>query len=177
MARIRSTHPDQWNDDDFVELSPLARQLSLGIRNFADDNGILPVKLKRWKMQVLPADNCDMEKLGKELIEHRQIHVYEVDGVQYAAIRNFTKYQRPKSPSFIYPLPNSSEMPAGNGYEFQKSDDVSGPSSGNRRAGEGRGEKGRGEERRSSARARARPSTALAKMKAALDSAGGRGDE
>ena len=131
MARIRSTHADQWTDDDFVELTPLARLLSLGIRNFADDNGILPVKLKRWKMQVLPADNCDIKALGKELIEHRQIRVFEVDGTQYAEIRNFKRFQRPKSPSYLYPTPPNSEWGEDERGEFPKSDDLSVDHSGN----------------------------------------------
>lgn len=29
MARIRSTHPEQWSDDQFVSCSPLARLLAL----------------------------------------------------------------------------------------------------------------------------------------------------
>jgi hypothetical protein len=49
VPRIRSLHPEQFTDDQFVSCSPLARLLALGVRNQSDDNGIFewnPVKLK-----------------------------------------------------------------------------------------------------------------------------------
>ena len=73
MARIRSIHPEQWTDDQFVTTSPLARLVALGIRNEADDNGVFewnPIKLK---MRLLPADNCDMDSLLGELLSTKQI--------------------------------------------------------------------------------------------------------
>ena len=39
MARIRTVKPDIWTDEKFVELSPLARLLFIGLWNFADDEG------------------------------------------------------------------------------------------------------------------------------------------
>ncbi len=117
MARIRSTHPEQWTDDQFVVCSPLARLLALGIRNEADDNGVFewnPVKLK---MRILPADNCDVAVLLNELVSTNQIHRYEVGGKPYAIIRSFSKFQRPKEPKFYHPAPDS--LP--NGYELNKS--------------------------------------------------------
>ncbi len=116
MARIRSTHPEQWTDDQFVSCSPLARLLSLGIRNEADDNGVFewnPVKLK---MRILPADNCDVAALLDELVFTNQIHRFEVGGKTYAIIRSFSKFQRPKEPKFYYPVPAS--LPRG--YELNK---------------------------------------------------------
>lgn len=98
-------HPGQWTDDMFVTCSPLARLLALGLRNESDDNGIFewnPVKLK---MRVLPADNCEIESLLVELVASQQIVQYEVSGKKYGLIRNFTKYQKPKYPTYLYPLP------------------------------------------------------------------------
>lgn len=105
MARIRSVHPTQWNDDDFLECSPFARLLSLALRNFADDNGVFEWKPQQIKRNCLPADACDVKPLLRELIEHKQIVQFTVDGRDYGVIRNFRKWQRPKAPKPQYPLP------------------------------------------------------------------------
>ncbi len=106
MPRIRSQHPGQWTDDEFVACSPLARLIVLAVRNEADDNGIFewnPVKLK---MRLLPADNCDVEALLEESASRNQIKPFEHEGKKYGAIRNFGKFQRVKKPVYIYPLPD-----------------------------------------------------------------------
>lgn len=111
-------HPGQWTDDMFVTCSPLARLLALGLRNESDDNGIFewnPVKLK---MRVLPADNCEIESLLVELVASQQIVQYEVSGKKYGLIRNFTKYQRPKYPTYLYPIPE--HLPEG--FELKSPD-------------------------------------------------------
>jgi hypothetical protein len=105
VARIRSVHSGQWTDDKFVACSPLARLLALGLRNEADDNGIFewnPIKLK---MRLLPADNCDIESLLIELVSTNQVVQYESSSKKYGLIRNFKKYQRPKYPTYLYPIP------------------------------------------------------------------------
>lgn len=117
MARIRSVHPQQWTDDQFVTCSPLARLLALAIRNEADDNGVFewnPVKLK---MRCLPADNCDVAALLDELVASQQVHRYQVAGKPYGLIRSFGRFQSPKSPTFVYPVP--AEIPEG--YALNKS--------------------------------------------------------
>jgi len=113
MARIRSTFPEQWVDEEFVTGSPLARLLAIGVRNFADDNGVFEWKPLKLKMQILPADNCDMDELLQELLLTNQISRFEVEGKTYGIIRNFTKFQKPKSPKGYYPLPPE---PLANGY-------------------------------------------------------------
>ena len=104
MPRIRSIHPDQWNDEDFVELTVEARLLAIAIRNFADDKGIFEWKPKTIKMRVFPADNFDCEELLAQLIAQNQVVRFMCDGKPYGAIRNFTKYQKPKKPNDIYPI-------------------------------------------------------------------------
>lgn len=116
MARIRSVLPGQWTDDEFVACSPLTRLLVLGLRNESDDNGIFewnPVKLK---MRLLPADNCDVSALLAEAVSRNQIHRFTIAGKNFGIIRNFHKYQKPKYPSFSYPVPES--LPEG--YELNK---------------------------------------------------------
>jgi hypothetical protein len=103
MARIRSIHPGLWTDEAFVCASPLARLLFIGIWNECDDRGSFdwsPVKLK---MRVLPGDNSDTSELLAELIANSCVMKYEIDGKSYGAVRNFTRFQRPKKPNSIYP--------------------------------------------------------------------------
>lgn len=106
MGRIRSLHPGQWSDEEFVESSPLARLLCLGLRNEADDNGIFQWRPKQLKMRLLPADDCDPVELLDELVANNQIRRFEVDGQAYGAIRNFREFQSPQKPKAKYPLPD-----------------------------------------------------------------------
>lgn len=104
MSRIRSTHPQQWTDEDFVCLSFPARLLAIAVRNECDDKGIFEWKPRKLKMRLFPADNIEVEELLTELVENDQCIRYEVDGKPYGAVRNFRKYQRPKKPNDVYPI-------------------------------------------------------------------------
>lgn len=106
MARIRSVHPGQWTDERFVTTSPMARLLAIGLRNEADDNGIFEWKPLQLKMRLFPADNCDVPELLEELSATGQVLRYEVAGRPFGIIRNFTKYQSPKYPTFYHPVPS-----------------------------------------------------------------------
>ena len=107
MARIRSTHPGQWADGDFLECSAVARLLVLALRNMADDNGVFRWKPKSIKATCLPADNCDIDDLLSELVENEQVTKFDVDGKTYGAIHNFCKYQKPRKPVAVHPLPDT----------------------------------------------------------------------
>ena len=73
MARIRSIHPGQWTDEDFVSLSPFARLLAIALRNEADDQGVFEWKPVTIKIKLFPADNVDVPALLDELVAARQI--------------------------------------------------------------------------------------------------------
>ncbi|NUB17224.1 hypothetical protein GAY28_35745, partial [Azospirillum brasilense] len=105
MARIRSTFPGQWTDEDFVGCQPLARLLIIGLRNEADDQGVFEWKPVGLKMKLMPVDNVDMEALLADLEAHRQIIKFTAHGKVYGAIRNFVRFQRPKKPTKVHPLP------------------------------------------------------------------------
>lgn len=105
MARIRSVHPGQWTDEDFVPMSFPARYLAVAIRNEADDQGVFEWKPTTIKMRLLPADNVDVAALLSEMEAHDQVKSFEHDGRKYGAVRNFCKYQRPKKPNHIHFLP------------------------------------------------------------------------
>lgn len=105
MARIRSVHPGQWTDGDFIECSPLARLLCIALRNQADDHGAFRWKPATIKATCLPADNCDIEALLSELVEAKQIVTYDHEGKRYGIVVDFLQWQRPKKPQYLYPVP------------------------------------------------------------------------
>jgi hypothetical protein len=105
MARIRSVHPGQWTDGDFLECSPLARLLCLAIRNVADDHGVFRWKPTSIKAECLPGDNCEISDLLNELVLHEQIQRYEIEGKEYGIVVDFCQWQRPRKPSYIHPTP------------------------------------------------------------------------
>ena len=106
MSRIRSIHPGIWTDEEFVTLSPMARLLFIGLWNECDDKGAFEWKPLTIKMRLLPADNIDVAELLSELADAGCIARYEVDGKAYGAVRNFRKFQRPKTPNDIHPMPD-----------------------------------------------------------------------
>ena len=115
-GRIRSVHPGQWTDPDFLQMSLLARLFVLALRNSADDNGIfewLPVRLK---IELLPADNADVENLLKEATQFNQVKPYEVGRRKYGLIRNFHRFQKPRFPSYKYPPPPENVLDKDDGF-------------------------------------------------------------
>lgn len=106
MARIRSVHPELFLDDAFMELSPDARLLAIGIWTQCDDHGIFEWKPKYLKAVICPGDMVDVTVLMDELQAFNCIHPFEEEGRGYGAVRNFCLYQRPKKPVFKHPFPD-----------------------------------------------------------------------
>lgn len=125
MARIRSTHPGQWSDEDFVALSFPARILALALRNVADDHGIFEWKPLTIKMQLLPADSIDVADLLSEMVANNIVTEFDAEGKRYGAIRNFMKWQRPKKPSYQYPVSVSVLEYVGSKSEQSETDELS----------------------------------------------------
>lgn len=115
MARIRSVHPGQWDDDDFCDVSFPARLLALALRNHADDRGIFEWKPRQIKIACMPADAIEIEPLLAELAEPkldgphaghgRLVEPFSVGGRRFGAVRNFGKWQRVQKPKPVYPHP------------------------------------------------------------------------
>ncbi len=105
MARIRSVHPGLFTDEAFVTCSPMARLFVIGLWTEADDQGVFEWKPLTLKMRLLPGDNVDAAELLAEIETNGIARRFEVDGKSYGAIRNFQKYQRPKKPNKVHPLP------------------------------------------------------------------------
>lgn len=122
MPRIRSVHPGLFTDEAFVALSDAAQVFLIGLWTEADDQGVFEWKPLTLRMRLRPTKDGDVEALLAELSAVNAIATYETDGRQYGAIRNFRKYQRPKSPKEMHPIsddfrnyvglsPPNSEMP------------------------------------------------------------------
>lgn len=103
MSRIRSVHPGFFTDEDLVSVSMGARLLFIGLGIEADDKGIFEWKPLTIKMRLFPADNVSVEELLAELSAVGAIRQFEAQGKKYGAIRNFRKFQKPKTPNNIHP--------------------------------------------------------------------------
>jgi hypothetical protein len=90
MAKIRGIKPDLWTDEDFVELSPFARLLWLGLWNFSCDNGHVADKPKQIKMRVLPTDDVNCTELLREI--ESQGLIERTDG--WITTPNLTRHQK-----------------------------------------------------------------------------------
>lgn len=107
VSRIRSIHPGFFTDEHIVATSMAARLLFLGLGVEADDKGVFEWKPLTIKMRIFPGDNVDVPTCLAELVDTRAIIQFSHGGKLYGAIRNFRKFQRPKSPNDIYPAPRS----------------------------------------------------------------------
>lgn len=103
MSRIRSVHPGFFRDENLVACSAFARLLFIGLGVEADDKGVFEWKPVTIKMTVFPGDNVDVVALLSELEGGGSIRQYEIGGRKYGAIRNFRKFQRPKTPNDVHP--------------------------------------------------------------------------
>lgn len=103
MSRIRSVHPGFFTDEDLVAVSLGARLLFIGLGVEADDKGVFVWKPLTIKMRVFPADNVDVAEMLAELVGIGAVRQFEAEGKTYGAIRNFRKFQKPKTPNDIHP--------------------------------------------------------------------------
>lgn len=103
MARIRSVHPGIFTDEQFASLSDGAQVFYFGLLTEADDQGIFEWKPATLRMRLRPCKDGGVESLLAELESAEKIAPYEINGRKYGAIRNFRKFQRPKSPNALHP--------------------------------------------------------------------------
>lgn len=106
MARIRSVHPGLFTDEHFVQLSPISQVFLIGIWTECDDHGVFEWKPITLKMKLMAAYNYDAVAHLEELVHHHMVRRIEVDGKAFGLVRNFCIWQRPKKPTFRYPLPD-----------------------------------------------------------------------
>lgn len=92
--RIRSIKPDFFKDDELAALPALTRLLFIGLWCAADCEGRMEDRPARIRAEVLPYDDCDVDRMLDELHEHEFITRYTVGSRDYIEVRSFTKHQR-----------------------------------------------------------------------------------
>jgi hypothetical protein len=108
MARSRNIKPGFFINDKLAEINPLGRLLFAGLWTIADREGRLEDRPKKIKAEILPYDDCDIDKLLTDLNSANFIIRYSVDEEAYIQIINFNLHQNPhknETNSVIPPLP------------------------------------------------------------------------
>lgn len=105
MARIRSIHPGLATDEAYMSMSMTAKAAWPLLWTECDDQGAFEWKPIVLKARLFPADNVDFEEILKELEQLKCITRYSMNGKDYALVRNFKRFQRPKKPNSVHPIP------------------------------------------------------------------------
>jgi hypothetical protein len=92
--RIRTIKPEFFKHDGIAALKPLTRLLFIGLWSLADCDGRLEDRPQRIRVEVLPYDNVDAERLLCELAEAGFIIRYEADGLRLIELPSFSRHQR-----------------------------------------------------------------------------------
>ncbi len=109
MARSRNIKPAFFMNDELAEIAPLGRLLFIGLWTIADREGRLEDRPLRIKAEILPYDDCDVDKLLDHLHEKGFIFRYCHSSTRQAPdkhrtsreitrliqVTNFTKHQNP----------------------------------------------------------------------------------
>ena len=109
MARIRSVHPGLFTDEGFVGLSAEAQVFFIGLWTEADDQGLFEWRPSRLHLRIMPTKPVNVADLLSELerADPPMICAFEHGGKRFGAIRNFRRWQKPKTPNAIHTLPDS----------------------------------------------------------------------
>ena len=97
MARNRTITPDFWTWEAVIDCAPMTRLPFIGLRNFADDGGVQPLRPRTIRMQVFPGDTIENDSIRAmidELAAQGLVRIYAVDGVEYVAIADWEQLQR-----------------------------------------------------------------------------------
>jgi hypothetical protein len=94
MARIRTIKPEFFRHEQLAELPALCRLLFIGLWTLADRFGRLEDRPKRIKIEVLPYDSGDVNKMLDALAAAGFIVRYVVGGQRLIAIPSFETHQR-----------------------------------------------------------------------------------
>jgi len=101
MARIRYLKPDFFKDEDLKELPYEVRLFYAGLWCYADKEGRLEDRPERLKIEILPYDKINPEKILTQLTKNKRngrkpfILRYEINGEKYIQILQWHKHQKP----------------------------------------------------------------------------------
>jgi hypothetical protein len=112
MARYRTVKPEFWTSEQVMECSPITRLMFIGVWNFADDAGRMPLSVKAIKAQVFPSDDVTSETIRgmiDELSSNGLIKIYSIDGKEYLQVTGWhhQKIDKPQKPKYPAPPPES----------------------------------------------------------------------
>lgn len=93
--RARNIKPGFFKNEDLAEIEPLGRILFAGLWCMADREGRLEDRPKRIKVEILPYDSCNINRLLEVLAAAKFVTRYSVNGCKYIQILNFLKHQSP----------------------------------------------------------------------------------
>lgn len=105
--RARNIKPGFYKNDDLAECSIAARYIAPGLWMMADKEGRLEDRPKKIKMEILPADQIDIEPLLQELADKKHIIRYEIAGNKYIQIVKFKEHQRPHHNEVVSTIPEA----------------------------------------------------------------------
>lgn len=107
MARSRNIKPGFFTNDQLALCQPLARLLFEGLWCHADRAGRMEDRPRKFKAEILPYDQCDVETLLNELVVNGFVIRYSDHEAKYLQVVNFTKHQNPhiKEPPSSIPEP------------------------------------------------------------------------
>lgn len=103
--RARNIKPAFFKNEFLGQSEPLARLLFIGLWCYCDREGRFEWRPKRIKIEILPYDDCDIEKLLDILVELNEIKKYKMGDFVYGFIPNFVKHQNPhnRENDSVYP--------------------------------------------------------------------------
>lgn len=104
MARIRSVHPGLASDEAYMEMSMPAKAAWPLLWTECDDGGVFEWKPIVLKARIFPADNIDFSEILSEYEALGRIRKVEFGGKLLGLVRNFCRYQKPKSPSYRHAI-------------------------------------------------------------------------
>lgn len=119
MLRTRLLNPGFFRNEDLLELPALTRLLFAGLWVIADREGRLEDRPRRIKIDVLPNDVCDVDKMLDALASVALIIRYSVEGQNFISVPSFNKYQHPhidEKKSLIPPPPSGFTSAERNGH-------------------------------------------------------------
>lgn len=105
--------PSFFVNEELAALGPLCRLLFQGLWCLADREGRLEDRPRRIKAEVLPYDDCDVNRYLDDLAETGFIERYEVDGQALIQVVKFRKHQTPHIKEAASTLPPTGEHRAG----------------------------------------------------------------
>lgn len=98
MPRARNIKPAFFQNDRLGDVPPLARLLFIGLWTLADFRGIVEVRVRRIRVQLLPYDDAnddDVSAFLNVLERSGFIESYSVAGQTYIKVVNWTVHQNP----------------------------------------------------------------------------------